>query len=413
MSHPPISIQILQCFWPILQKYLNNLVPWSLCPKTQITLGMDMTKIGIGVVGGGYMGKAHSVAMAAVGAVFDTKLRPVLQTIAASSAQSAERYRASYGYERAARDWHDLVHDPKVEAVVIASPQDTHEAIAREAIALGKPVLCEKPIADTIEGARKMVELAEGANVPNMVGFNYIRTPASRFAHDLIQAGEIGDITWFRCEHTEDFLSDPNLPKNWRCEGMATGNMGDLAPHPVNAALRLMGPIERVMAEVETVHKTRPGGQVTNDDHAQIMCRFKNGVMGHIYSSRVATGRKMGYAYEIHGTKGSIRFDQEDQNAIWLYRTEGSEAERGFRKILTGPEHPDYLPFCQGPGHGTGYQDMIIIEAKDFLEAIETGEARFPTFRDGLAVAEVIDAAIRSSNTGTWVDVPDVLGGAT
>jgi predicted dehydrogenase len=127
-----------------------------------------------------------------------------------------------------------------------------------------------------------------------MVGFNYIRTPASRFAHDLIQAGEIGDITWFRCEHTEDFLSDPNLPKNWRCEGMATGNMGDLAPHPVNAALRLMGPIERVMAEVETVHKTRPGGQVTNDDHAQIMCRFKNGVMGHIYSSRVATGAQNG-----------------------------------------------------------------------------------------------------------------------
>ena len=113
-----------------------------------------MTKIGIGVVGGGYMGKAHSVAMAAVGAVFDTKLRPVLQTIAASSAESAERYCASYGYERAARDWHDLVHDPKVEAVVIASPQVTHEAIAREAIALGKPVLCQKPIADTIKGAR-------------------------------------------------------------------------------------------------------------------------------------------------------------------------------------------------------------------------------------------------------------------
>ena len=160
--------------------------------------------------------------------------------------------------------------------------------------------------------------------------------------------------------------------------GDGHGQHGRFGPHPVNAALRLMGPIERVMAEVETVHKTRPGGQVTNDDHAQIMCRFKNGVMGHIYSSRVATGRKMGYAYEIHGTKGSIRFDQEDQNAIWLYRTEGPEAERGFRKILTGPEHPDYLPFCQGPGHGTGYQDMIIIEAKDFLEAIETGEARFP-----------------------------------
>ena len=148
------------------------------------------------------------------------------------SAQSAERYRASYGYERAAWDWHDLVHDPKVEAVVIASPQDTHEAIAREAIALGKPVLCEKPIADTIEGARKMVELAEGANVPNMVGFNYIRTPASRFAHDLIQAGEIGDITWFRCEHTEDFFPIPICQKTGDARGWPRATWAIWPPTP-------------------------------------------------------------------------------------------------------------------------------------------------------------------------------------
>ena len=289
--------------------------------------------------------------------------------------------------------------------MIIASPQDTHREIAEAAFALGKPVFCEKPLADSVEDARAMVAAAEGAGVINMVGFNYIRTPASQFVRQLMAEGAIGDITWFRGEHTEDFLADPQSPHSWRCEGMANGNMGDLAPHPINAALALMGPMERVLAEVECVHLTRPGGAVTNDDHAQIMCRFSSGVMGHIYSSRIAMGRKMGYAYEIHGTLGSIRFDQEDQNAIWLYRSEGPEATRGFTKILTGPTHPDYEAFCQGPGHGTGYQDQIIMEAKVCLTAIETGSAIWPTFRDGLAVAEVVEAALTSAQTGTWTPV--------
>ncbi len=364
-----------------------------------------MTSIGIGIIGGGYMGKAHAVAMLAVGAIFNTKLRPRLEMVAATSKDSAEGYRTAYGFARATDDWQELVNDPRVEAIVIASPQNTHRVIAEAAMKLGKPVLCEKPIADTIEDARAMAALANETGVANMMGFNYIRTPASQYARQLIAEDAIGQVTWFRGEHTEDFQADPDLPHNWRCSGIANGNMGDLAPHPINAALALMGSIEKVMAEVECVHKERPGGTVTNDDHAQIMCRFKNGVMGHIYSSRLATGRKMGYAYEIHGTKGSIRFDQEDQNAIWLYRAEGPEAERGFKKILAGPAHPDYLPFCQGPGHGTGYQDTIIIEAKDFLEAIETGKAIWPTFRDGLEVAEVVDAVLLSAQSGQWTNV--------
>ena len=364
-----------------------------------------MREIGIGIVGGGYMGKAHSVAMSAVASVFETSLRPRLEMIAASSPESAERYRMVYGFQRAARDWQELVADPKVEAVVIASPQETHRAIAEAAFALGKPVLCEKPLAESLEDARAMVALAEASGVPNMIGFNYARTPATQFARQLVSEGAIGEVSWFRCEHTEDFLADPATPFNWRCEGEANGNMGDLAPHPINAALALMGPISKVSAMVECVHETRPGGTVSNDDHAQIMCRFANGAMGHIYSSRVATGRKMGYAYDIYGTKGAIRFDQEDQNAIWLYEASGPESTRGFRKILTGPAHPDYEPFCQGPGHGTGYQDQIIIEAKDFLKAIETGEPVWPTFRDGLAVAEVVEAVNASSKSGTWTEV--------
>ena len=365
-----------------------------------------MTEIGIGILGGGYMGKAHAVAMASVGAVFDTALRPRLEMVCASTPASAERYRAAFGFARATDDWHVLVQDPRVEAIVIATPQATHRAVAELAFSLGKPVFCEKPMGADLAGAQAMVAAAEASGCANMVGYNYIRTPASQYARQLIAKGRIGDVTWFRGEHTEDFYADPAAPATWRTEGMANGTMGDLAPHMINAGLALLGPIASVMAEVETVHATRPGGAVTNDDHAQMMCRFAGGAMGHMYFSRIATGRKMGYAYEITGTKGAIRFDQEDQNALWLYLSERPEAERGFTKILTGPAHPDYLPFCQGPGHGTGYQDQIIIEARDFLHAIDTGTAIWPTFRDGLQVQQVIDAALRSSAEKRWIDCP-------
>ncbi len=364
-------------------------------------------EIGIGIVGGGYMGKAHAVAMSAVGAVFDTALRPRLEMICATTSESAERYRAAYGFARATDDWHVLVHDPAVEAIVIASPQETHRAIAEAAFALGKPVFCEKPLGASLEHSRAMVAAAEAAGVANMTGFNYIRTPASQYARRLIAEGAIGDVTWFRGEHTEDFLADPETPASWRTAGHANGTMGDLAPHMVNAALALLGPIDRLIAEVETVHEIRPGGTVTNDDHGQMMCRFASGTMGQLYFSRISTGRKMGYTYEVTGTKGAIRFDQEDQNALWLYHSKGPEATRGFTKILTGPAHPDYEPFCQGPGHGTGYQDQIIIEARDFLQAIETGQPVWPTFKDGMEVNRVIAAAMASSTDKTWKNVSD------
>jgi len=364
-----------------------------------------MTNIGIGILGGGYMGKAHAVAMASVGAVFNTKLRPRLEMVCATTAENAERYRTAYGFARATDEWQTLVSDPAVEAVVIATPQNTHRAAAEAAFALGKPVFCEKPLGASLDDSRAMVAAAEAGSCINMVGFNYIRTPASQFARQLVASGEIGEVTWFRGEHTEDFLADPQSPASWRTTGTANGTMGDLAPHMINGALALIGPVDRLIAEVETVHATRPGGTVTNDDHAQVMCRFKNGAMGQMYFSRISSGRKMGYAYEITGTKGAIRFDQEDQNALWLYRLKGADATRGFTKILAGPEHPDYEPFCQGPGHGTGYQDQIIIEAKDFLTAIETGKAIWPTFRDGMEVNRIIAAAQASSQTKTWQDV--------
>ncbi|MEL6587159.1 MAG: Gfo/Idh/MocA family oxidoreductase [Pseudomonadota bacterium] len=368
-----------------------------------------MRDIGIGIVGGGYMGKAHAVAMSAVGAVFETSLRPRLEMVCATSDASADRYRAAFGFRRATSDWRALVADPAVEAVVIASPQSTHRDIALAAFALGKPVLCEKPLGMDVADSEAMVAAADAAGVANMTGFNYVRTPATQEAIRLIQSGALGQITWFRGEHTEDFLADPNAPANWRTDSRGTGTMGDLSPHPINCALALMGPLKALNARIETVHPTRPGPDgptpVANDDHAQMMLQFESGVMGHLYASRTATGRKMGYAYEVHGTKGALRFDQEDQNSLHVYRATGPEAGRGFTRILTGPAHPNYAAFCQGPGHGTGYQDQVIIEARDFLHAIASGDPVFPTFRDGLAVNRVVDAAWRSSDSGAWVNL--------
>jgi predicted dehydrogenase len=367
-----------------------------------------MADIGIGIIGGGYMGKAHSVAMAAVATVFDTPLRPRLEMIAATSAQSAERYRQAYGFKRGTADWRELVADPAVEAVVIASPQATHREIALAAIENGKHVLCEKPLGESLDDSAAMVAAAEKAGVANMVGFNYIRTPASQYARKLIADGLIGDVTWFRGEHSEDFLADPTSPANWRTETEAAGCLGDLAPHMVNGARALLGPIAEVMADRKTVHAQRGGVAVKNDDQAQMLVNFESGVQGHLYFSRTHHGRKMGYIYEVVGTKGALRFNQEDQNALELYLADGPEAERGYRKILTGPAHPDYAPFCQGPGHGTGYNDTIIIEAKDFLTAIHTGEPVWPTFREGHEVNRIIAAARASESGRRWVTVSEI-----
>jgi predicted dehydrogenase len=366
---------------------------------------MIVAQIGIGIIGGGYMGKAHSVAMGAVAAVFDTALRPSLEIICTTTAKGAAEKARQFGFKRSTADWRDVVNNDAVQAIVIASPQETHLDIALAAFAKGKHVLCEKPLGLNLSQSQSMLTAAENSGCIHMVGFNYIRTPASQLARQIIERGEIGDITFLRAEHTEDFLADGSIAGDWRTLGRANGNMGDLSPHIINAALALVGPITSLVADIQTVYETRGGVPVTNDDQSAIMCRFKNGAMGQIFVSRVAAGRKMGYAYEIYGSKGSIRFDQEDQNALWLYKSEGPEERRGFTKILTGPLHPDFKPFCLGAGHGTGYQDQIIIEARDFLLAIHEKKLKWPTFRDGLLVNQIVEASWRSHEERRWINI--------
>lgn len=370
---------------------------------------MAHKEIKIGMIGGGYMGKQHSLALCSVGPTFNTKLRPKLEMIAATSAQKAKGYAQEYGYARSTDNWRNLIHDDKVDAVVIASPAATQYEIAMEVIAAGKPCFCEKPMAAKLEQGLEMADAAEKAGIVTMVGYNYAKTPATQYARKLIADGEIGDITYLRCEHTEDFHADPQAPWWWRDDGLENGTLGELAVHIINAALALGGPIESLVADIDTVHKERPAGNgkkpVTNDDHAQFIFRYKNGAFGHLYSSRIATGRKMGYIYEVFGTKGSIRFDQEDQNSIWLYKMDAQEAQRGFVRILTGPAHPDFAPINLGAAHGTGFGDQITIEMKDFLQAIETGRPGWPSFRDGAEVLKIVEAAWRSHEGRTWVDL--------
>jgi len=367
--------------------------------------------IGIGLVGTGYMGKAHAVALNSVGAVFNTPLRPICEMICSTTADGAARKASEFGFHSSTHYWEQLVGNPRVGAVVIASPQTTHRQIALAAIAAGKPVFCEKPLGASLEDARTMAAAAAQSGVTNMVGFNYIRAPAMQLAREMIAAGEIGDIIHVRGEHTEDFLADPQIPANWRTRDICAGNLGDLSPHIINAALRLVGPIERVVADVMTVHaeRTGPHGReaVLNDDQANFLCRFEQGAMGTIMVSRVATGRKMGYAYDITGTKGALRFDAEDQNALWYYDASARRGRQGFAKLLMGPEHPDFGAFCEGPGHGTGYAAQIIIEARDFLKAIDSGESIFPTFRDGLEVSRVVAALFRSHQERRWVQMAE------
>ena len=200
-----------------------------------------MTEIRIGLIGTGYMGKAHAVALKSVASVFDTGLRPICETICATTLEGAREKARAFGFNRATDDWRTVVADPAIDAVVIASPQSTHMDIAIAAFENGKAVFCEKPLASHAEDCRRMMAAAEASGLPNMTGFNYIRTPASQFAHDLVQSGRIGQIHYIRAEHTEDFLSDPQTPSHWRTKDISNGCMGDLAPHIINAALRLAG----------------------------------------------------------------------------------------------------------------------------------------------------------------------------
>jgi len=357
--------------------------------------------IRVGVIGGGYMGKAHAVAarVASTNAELGVEIR--LEGVAASTPESAKQYMEKYGFRHAFESAESLLQSDQIDAVIIASPQSTHLRFVKLAAKTGKAILCEKPMGRNIAESQSIVELA--GNLPNLVGYNYIQTPATALAKKLLDEKTIGEIIWYRGEHHEDFLVNAE-GNEWRKVGDANGTLGDLMPHPIHNALTLAGPIAAVIADMKQHSKVRNEkvNPDANDDQVQCMCTFANGANGFISASRVAHGKKMGLTYEVHGTEGALRFDQEDQNSLHLYR---ANQDAGFQRILAAPGHGQYSMFCQGPGHGTGYQDQIIIEQVAFYRAILGIKPASPSFKDGLEVMKVCTAIRQSYQTQSWTVV--------
>jgi predicted dehydrogenase len=373
-----------------------------------------MRDIGIGIIGTGFMGKAHAFAYRAVSGIFPVKLVPVLEMVADNNAEAAAQAHRQLGFTRMTADWKELVSNPKVEIVSITTPNVVHREMALAAVNAGKHVHCEKPIAPNAEDARAMMEAAEAKGVVTQVGYNYIKNPMLVLARDMIAHGELGDITGFRGVHAEDYMADPEVPYNWRVDKSGgAGAVADLGSHIIGMARFLLGPIAEVFCDLETIVKSRPVSpgsserrKVEVDDIARLTVLFARGCRGAIEANWVATGRKMNLGFEVSGTKGSLVFSQEHLNEIHFYRADADARHRGYLKIESSPAHDPYGLFCVAPGHQLGFNDLKTIEVADFLTAISGGAKKGPDFREAWEIQKVIDTAIRASKERQWLKVP-------
>ncbi|NUB43373.1 Gfo/Idh/MocA family oxidoreductase [Fertoebacter nigrum] len=364
-----------------------------------------MLNIGVALIGTGFMGKTHALAWRNVKAVMGDVPTPVLTVLCDTPLPQAERFAGQFGFARATDDWQAMLADPAVQVVSITTPNRMHHAMALAALAAGKHVWCEKPMALTLEQAEEMEAAARAAGVVTMVGYNYIKNPAFTHAQRLIAEGAIGRLVQFRGWVDEDYQADPALPWSWRAmiAEAGLGALGDIGSHLVSMAHGLMGPIASVMADMQTIHETRPlpdgsgSGVVENEDAASVLLRFASGAQGSMVISRSAWGRKSRLGFEVHGTTGMITFDQERMNELQLYQNLGPMAEQGFKTILTGPAHPPYGAFCPAPGHQLGFNEMKIIECAALLRAIAGGPKAHPDFTDALAYERAIHAMAQSA----------------
>jgi predicted dehydrogenase len=369
-----------------------------------------MSELGIGLIGSGFMGASHAFALAAVGQVFDLPKKPRLEFLADASEALAEDAARRFGFARATADWRALIADAAVDVVHITAPNRFHVPMAKAAIAAGKAVHCEKPLANSLAEASELADLAEAAGTTTIVGFNYIKNPIQVLARDLIAAGEIGEIVSFRGIHAEDYMRDPDTAWSWRLDPAGGGATMDLGSHVVSLARFLIGDIARVSAHATTVFPTRPGPDgapagVEVDDQCHALLEFAGGASGAVQANWLAAGQTMQLAYEIVGTKGSIGFTQARFNELRLYQ-DGSDARTsGFRTITAGPAHEPYAAFCPAPGHQLGFNDLKTIEMRDFLTAVADGGIAFPDFREAAHIQAVIDAVLTAARERTWVEV--------
>lgn len=376
-----------------------------------------MKEIRIGLIGTGYIGRTHAIAYAQAPTVFPLKGRLIREMVADVTAKQAGEQAKVLGFKRSTGDWHELVSDPRIDVVDICTPNFLHKEMALEAIRHGKHVYCEKPLALNSYDAKQMVEAATQAGVKTLVGFNYMKNPTAQLAKEIIANGEIGEIVHFYGTHNEDYMADPLSPIHWHCfkEHAGLGALGDLAAHIINMAHYLVGDIVTVCGDLETVVKMRPekaGSSVMlpveNEDQAHAMVRFDTGAMGVIETSRIACGRKMGLSYVVTGTKGTLSFTQERMAELQLYRHDEPANRQGFKTLLVGPEHPDYAPFCNGAGHGIGFNDQKTVEIRDLIEGIALGKDMWPDFTEGWKVSRILDAILCSHQEKRWVNVTEI-----
>ncbi|MGC6535969.1 MAG: Gfo/Idh/MocA family protein [Candidatus Puniceispirillaceae bacterium] len=374
-----------------------------------------MKEIGVGVVGTGFMGKAHSIAYSASASVFGTGLRPKLQIVCDLSPERASERATDLGFSRYTSNWQDVVNDPEVDLISVCTPNDTHAEIAIAALQAGKHVWCEKPMSTTLADSTKMAEAAAASKGRTIIGYNYTKNPAVTHARRLIEDGAIGRVSGFFCRYDVDNEADEGRPWSWRMAraSSGTGANGDVLSHVISVAHYLTGStISKVVGDYSVVHEDRddpanPGTtkKVDNDDMVSALVHFANGVHGHIGASRVTWGRKCGLRWEVHGTKGTICYDQERLNEIQLFTRQDDPATDGFRTILTGPLHPPYSAFLPNGGHSLGYMDVKICELYELLQSIEHDNPVWPDFEAGLIIEKVMDTVDRSALSGQWLTV--------
>ena len=374
-----------------------------------------MKPIGIGVIGTGFMGKAHSIAYSASASVFGTGLRPYLEIVCDLSPERASQRATDLGFSRYSADWRDVVNDDAVDLISVCTPNDTHAEIAIAALNAGKHVWCEKPMSTNLDDSAAMASAAKASKGKTIVGYNYTKNPAVTHARRLIESGIIGDVAGFFCRYDVDNEADGNRPWSWRMsrDQSGTGANGDVLCHVISVAHYLTGStISKVVGDYAIVHKKRSDPDnakatktVDNDDMVSALVHFKNGVHGHIGASRVTWGRKCGLRWEVQGTKGTITFDQERLNELQLFTRQDDPATDGFRTILTGPHHAPYSAFLPNGGHSLGYMDVKICELHDLLTSIETGKKIWPDFDSALVIEQVMDAVDRSAMSGSWAKV--------
>jgi predicted dehydrogenase len=384
-------------------------------------------ELNVGLVGAGFMGKAHSLAYAAMPMFFwPAPAIPRRRMMAEVDADLAAEAARRFGFEQSTGDWRELVEAHDIDVVDISVPNDAHAEIAIAAARAGKHVICEKPLARNAEEAREMYEAVTEAGVVNMVAFSYRRTPAVELAKRLIAEGAIGQVRNFRGTYLQDWSNDPDLPLSWRFQKDVAGSgaLGDIATHVLDLARYLVGEVAAVNALMRTYIGDRPiqqggvdqlagaaklsgapRGEVDVDDEVLTLLRFETGAVGSIEATRHAHGRKNFLTFEIHGDGGTLYFDYERRDELQLYQADDPADRSGFRTILTGPAHPYGEALWPIPGLGIGYGETKIVECYELMRAIAERGSASPDFRDGYQIARICEAIAESSENREWVEL--------